>query len=81
MPKLRLYDLFDGADYVGAFTSKEITDRLGISMNAFYNCSNYGTLIYERYGIMATENGETAPDPLFTEWDRTRRCILKGVRP
>ena len=31
MPKLRLYDLFDGADYVGAFTPKEITARLGIS--------------------------------------------------
>ena len=81
MPKLRLYDLVDGADYVGAFTSKEITDRLGISMNAFYNCANYGTLINERYGIIVAENGETAPDPLFTEWDRTRRCILKGVRP
>lgn len=81
MPKLRLYDLFDGADSVGAFTSKEITDRLGISMNAFYNCANYGTLIHERYGIIVAENGETAPDPLFTEWDRTRRCILKGVRP
>lgn len=81
MPKLRLYDLFDGADYAGAFTSKEITTRLGISMNTFYNCVHYGTLIHERYGIMATENGETAPDPLFTEWDRTRRCILKGVRP
>ena len=76
-----MYDLFDGADYVGAFTSKEITERLGISMNAFYNCANYGTLIHERYGIIVAENGETAPDPLFTEWDRTRRCILKGVRP
>lgn len=43
MPKLRLYDLFDGADYVGAFTSKEITTRLGISMNTFYNCTHYGT--------------------------------------
>ena len=81
MPKLRLYDLFDGADYVGAFTSKEITDRLGISMNAFYNCANYGTLIDGRYGIIVAENGETAPVPLFAEWDRTRRCILKGVRP
>lgn len=60
---------------------KAMPTRLGISMNAFYNCANYGTLIHERYGIIVAENGETAPDPLFTEWDRTRRCILKGVRP
>lgn len=80
MPKLRLYDLFDGADYVGAFTSKEITARLGINMNTFYNCAHYGTLIHDRYGIMAAE-GSGAPDPLFKEWDRTRKCILKGIRP
>lgn len=65
MPKLRLYDLFDGADYVGAFTSKEITTRLGISMNAFYNCSKLRNL-----------NSRKVRNNGYREWRNSTRPII-----
>lgn len=78
MPRIKLYEVFDGGVSMGDFTSLEAAEQLQIPRSAVVNCANSGCTYRGRYTFEVVD--ELYIKPLLPVWESTRKEILTAGR-
>ena len=70
---LNKYSLYDNDNFVGNFTSYEISGMIGCEPHDVYKYMSRDSLYHGRYRFVKSHD-----DPFYKEWDEARFAILNA---
>ena len=71
---LNKYSLYDNDNFIGNFTSYEISGMIGCEPHDVYKYSARNSLYHGRYRFVKSHDD----DPFYKEWDEARFAILNA---